>query len=131
MKVKNWFKFLLPNGLEHPSNSNGSHQEFALMYGNLGVGTLTYTGGEWIFAYTQQFQTQSTIKPLTDFPDIVKVYTSFELWPFFALRIPGLAQPSVQKIIIEKEIEQSNIVDLLKEFGQKTIANPFELLPQS
>jgi len=131
MKVKNWVKFLLPNGLENMSNPNGGQHKFTLVYGDLAVGVLTYAEGEWAYAYTSQFQAQSAIRPLLDFPDITRTYTSSDLWPFFALRIPGLGQPAVQKIISEKKIEQSNIVDLLKEFGKKTIANPFELHPQS
>jgi HipA-like protein len=130
MKVKNWYKSLLPNGLENMSNPNGGQHKFTLVYGDLTIGILTYAESEWTYAYTDQFQEQSTIRPLLDFPDITRTYTSPYLWPFFALRIPGLGQPAVQKIIAEKEIEQSNIVDLLKEFGQKTIANPFELYPQ-
>jgi len=47
--------------------------------------------------------------------------------PFFALRIPSLAQPKVMSLINEKKLSINDMSILLKEFAQKTIANPFVL----
>ncbi len=52
------------------------------------------------------------------------------LWPFFVIRIPGLGQPAVQRVIREENIDPSNEAQLLKRFGKTTIANPFTLIPK-
>lgn len=94
---------------------------------SLSNGHLSVEDGVWTFAYANEFKQQQTIKPLIDFPNAHKVYTSKTLWPFFSIRIPSLAQPSVQKVLQEENIAHDNTVGLLKRFGEKTIANPFRL----
>jgi len=101
--------------------------DFGLKYRDLGVGILSLRNGEWTFRYSETFKNQSLIKPLTDFPDVEKTYTSVELYPFFIERIPGLGQPKVRKILEEERIDKNNEVELLKRFGKHTITNPFEL----
>lgn len=100
---------------------------FILIYNELKIGLLTLNEGVWEFAYTDEFKNQNTISPLVQFPDSGKVYISQELWPFFSYRIPGLSQPSVQKIIKKDSIDQSNEVALLKKFGEFSVYNPFKL----
>lgn len=100
---------------------------FILIYNELKIGFLTLNEGVWEFAYTDEFKNQNTISPLVQFPDSGKVYTSQELWPFFSYRIPGLSQPSVQKIIKKDSIDQTNEVALLKKFGEFSVYNPFKL----
>lgn len=64
-----------------------------------------------------------------DFPDLDKHYRSEDLWPFFAVRIPSLEQPAVQRAVQDMKLDAHNEVDLLRAFGKKTIANPFVLEP--
>lgn len=62
-----------------------------------------------------------------DFPDLDKTYSSDELHPFFAHRIPGLSQPKVQKVIKTEKIDEQNEAKLLERFGKVSITNPFRL----
>jgi|GEM_PF-1490918 len=57
--------------------------DFGLKYKDSGVGILSLRNGEWTFRYSETFKKQSLIKPLTDFPNVEKTYTSVELYPFF------------------------------------------------
>lgn len=100
---------------------------FILIYKELKVGFLILNEGVWEFTYSDEFKNQTKLAPLVQFPDKEKVYTSQELWPFFSYRIPGLSQPSVQKIIKQEAIDQTNEVALLKKFGEFSVYNPFKL----
>ncbi|MBC9890509.1 MAG: hypothetical protein F7B06_11875, partial [Opitutae bacterium] len=62
-------------------------------------------------------------------PHLDKLYESDALWPFFLIRIPGLGQPAIKRMISEENIDPSNEAQLLKRFGKTTIANPFTLIP--
>lgn len=101
--------------------------DFKLTFRSLEVGTLSLKDGNWIFQYADEFKNQDHIKPLPDFPNVNKIYTSNELYPFFIQRIPGLGQPKVKETLKEEHIDKHNEVALLKRFGRFTIANPFEL----
>ncbi|CAN5121515.1 hypothetical protein BH23BAC3_BH23BAC3_18260 [soil metagenome] len=81
----------------------------------------------WHFAYSNEFKEQDQIPPLPDFPNVQKVYTKDELWPFFIIRIPSLKQPKVQKIISKEDIDSTSQFELLKRFSEKSISNPFQL----
>jgi hypothetical protein len=54
-------------------------------------------------------------------------YISEDLWPFFALRIPSGAQNAVQEFLREQHLENADEVTMLKKFGRRSVANPFEL----
>lgn len=103
------------------------HIIFELRYKELIIGTLELNEGKWIYKYSEAFKQQEKIKPLPDFPKLDKVYMNEELYPFFLIRIPSLKQPKVQKEIKENQLDSSNAVELLKHFGRKSIANPFDL----
>lgn len=94
---------------------------FCLMYKNLPIGELVYSGGEWQFAYSSEFKMQDAIKPLVNFPTVDKVYLSDQLWPFFASRIPSNAQLCVAS-------KPRDVVESLKMYGKRTITNPFVLM---
>ncbi len=96
---------------------------FNVNLGRLLVGTLLYSDGMWYFNYSDEFKLQNRILPLTNFPSKEKEYSSKELWPFFASRIPSNAQ-----LQIDKDTPQEDIVTLLRRFGRRTVANPYELL---
>jgi HipA-like protein len=100
---------------------------FVLVYKDIVIGQLFIENTEWKFAYSDQFKEQNELTTLIDFPNIDKEYTSSELWPFFAHRIPGLGQPQIQEIIRRENIDETNEVHLLKRFGHRSISNPFEL----
>lgn len=103
------------------------HIRMVLTYDKLTVGYLTYLDGTWEFEYSDEFKKQNQVDALGNFPDKNMKYTSADLWPFFAHRIPGLGQPKVQEIIKKEHLDPHNQLDLLKRFGKRSITNPFEL----
>lgn len=118
-------------GLFHSDAPAASRDaRFALYYKKDLVGTLALKKGHWIFSYSDAFRTLSPTKcrTITEFPDLTKTYESDELWPFFLMRIPSLKQDSVQKVVEAEKIDATDEVELLKRFGQRTVANPFELI---
>lgn len=100
---------------------------FKLVFGNLEIGTLRLKAGVWTFNYSEAFKAQEEIKPIPDFPNVDKVYSSEDLYPFFVQRIPGLGQPKVKETLRKERIDERNEAALLKKFGRLSIANPFEL----
>ncbi|MEM1323682.1 MAG: hypothetical protein AAGG75_25705, partial [Bacteroidota bacterium] len=92
------------------------------------IGFLKLTDGVWTFEYSTDFKNQNDIQPLTDFPDVDKVYKG-KLAPFFLQRIPSLSQPKVMQVIEQENIDKTNEVELLKHFGKTSINNPFQLQP--
>ncbi|MBL0913653.1 MAG: HipA N-terminal domain-containing protein [Bacteroidia bacterium] len=131
MMFKNiFYRFLKNEEQEDLYIPESSDTFFALFYKDLIIGKLSVKNGVWEFRYSESFKNQDIVQKIIDFPDTEKIYISDKLWPFFAHRIPGLAQPSVKKIIEEENIDHDNEVDLLKRFGHKSIANPFELTPE-
>ena len=121
------FKKLLPDGLDTTRPLKDENAKFLVTYKDIKVGMLELKQGKWYFSYCSEFKNQTRLKPLIEFPDISKVYESEELWPFFAVRIPSLQQPNVQRIIKKEKIDDNNIVELLHRFGERTISNPFRL----
>jgi len=104
---------------------------FKLQLGDLEIGCLELDEGMWEFKYSPAFIAQvatNGVQTLVDFPDHSKVYRSSELWPFFMARIPSLSQPRVQEKIEEQGLDETNASQLLQEFGEWSIANPFQLL---
>lgn len=97
----------------------------------LEIGTLQYLDGKWKFQYSDTFQNQTKFRRLVGFSDLNKIYESEVLWPFFKIRIPGLKQPLVEKILEKEEIDKSDEVSLLKRFGRINISNPYVLDPVS
>lgn len=89
---KLWNKYGSIEGQEAIFTPTGVNVDFNLTYRNLIVGVLRLRDGEWCFKYSEEFKQQTQIKPLTDFPDVNKVYASKELYPFFVERIPGMGQ---------------------------------------
>ena len=102
---------------------------FKVMLGPLVIGTLRADHGEWVFTYSEEFHNQREIKPIVDFPNMDREYRSRLLWPFFALRIPSPKQAEVRDFIESLPAEKVDEGILLKEFGSRSIANPFRLVP--
>ncbi len=124
-----WKKLLRQEGHEHILTPQHETARFELRYGNLVMGRLWLEEGEWHFAYTDAFRAQDKVKPIIDFPNPERHYRSKELWPFFAVRIPSLEQPAVQRAIREKNLDEHNQVELLRAFGKTTVSDPFILEP--
>jgi HipA-like protein len=125
-KIKSWFSkdpdeesIVLPKEKE---------ARFLLLVDNIKVGYLCSHNGDWYFEYSNDFKKETDYNLITGFPELNKVYKSDELWPFFRIRIPGLKQPSVIETLEKENIDKNDEVELLKRFGQRTIANPYELV---
>lgn len=93
---------------------------FHVMLRNMVVGILEYNQGIWKFEYSEKFRDQKEIVPLANFPCKDKVYTTKELWPFFASRIPSSAQ-------LQTKETNTDVIQMLSKYGRRTIANPYEL----
>lgn len=125
-KIKSLFNWA-PEELNDIKTPNDIVVVFILLLDELVIGTLTWKEGEWRFKYSEDFKNQDNYKPLINFPNKDKDYLSEQLWPFFASRIPGLGQPIVQDFLHKKGIEKADEASLLKEFGKRTISNPYIL----
>jgi HipA-like protein len=104
---------------------------FTLKIDHVEVGKLRCENGVWEFTYSDKFKNEHYphYKRIAGFPEINKVYKKETLWPFFLVRIPGLKQPAIKEIIEKEKIDTENEAALLKRFGQKSISNPYELIP--
>lgn len=81
-----------------------------------------------MFEYSEEFKKQGEILPLSNFPNKELVYTSDELWLFFATRIPSAAQLERKTKI--SDFSERDEVNLLRKYGHRTITNPFVLQPE-
>lgn len=125
-KLKSWFgKNPDEQAVQLPKDKDAT---FLLLVDGIKVGYLSSRQGEWFFTYSEDFKQHPDYNLITGFPELNKVYKSEELWPFFRIRIPGLKQPVVQEILEQENIDKDDEVELLKRFGKKTIANPYELV---
>ncbi len=121
-KAREWLGFNLP--LAAPETAQA---KFLLRYQGLLIGTLSVEQGIWKFAYSDEFQRNDVLRPLVEFPDVTRSYENRELWQFFASRIPSPEQQEVEAILQRENIAEDDAVSLLRRFGQRTIANPFQL----
>jgi hypothetical protein len=116
---------------EHVSYTTPTTKEtFILQYKNLQVGVLYTENGQWHFKYADAFK-NSNLSPIVGFPRIDVEYTSQELWPYFAYRIPSIKQPAIRDIVLLEKLDPKNESEMLKRFGRHTITTPFELIPLS
>ena len=121
-RAKEWLGFA--HSVKAPPQA---HAKFLLTYGDLLVGILTVENGLWKFEYSDKFKSEEDLRPIVEFPDLNKVYVNEDLWQFFASRIPSTEQPEVEEILKREHVNEDDAVGLLKLFGKRTIANPFEL----
>jgi HipA-like protein len=106
----------------------GRKATFHVRYGNIEVGTLDLLDGVWKFRYSDEFRKNNQLRAITEFPDSSREYVSSELWPFFAMRIPSLKQAEIKAIVEREHIDEHDEATLLRRFGRRTVANPFELV---
>lgn len=100
----------------------GSKGCFDLMLGKMLVGKLLYENGIWIFMYSDEYKQQNRYEPLVNFPNLNQEYKSDQLWPFFASRLPGVSE------LKENEKSESDVLSLLRKYGQHVITNPYKLV---
>lgn len=114
-----------------PSMTNPivSQAKFVLWFREVPILRLGLVGGVWELAYTEQFKNQSRLLPIVCFPEVGKVYRSDKLWPFFSVRIPSIARPEVQRTVREEHLDYDDVAAMLRRFGRKSVADPFELRP--
>lgn len=115
-------------GREAAPAASETHAKFLLSLGKIPVGTLSVCDGLWRFEYSDAWKNQTQYRPITQFPDLNRVYESRELWPFFALRIPSLKQELFRQTVAREHIDPNNKAALLSHYGRHTITNPFVLL---
>jgi HipA-like protein len=114
---------------ELPANmAPGVTATFKLTYGSVVVGDLVVRNGRWGFQYSEEFRHRPDLRPLVQFPDKHRTYDSPDLWPFFALRIPSINQPWIRAAVKREHIDSGDKVQMLRRFGRRTIANPYELV---
>ncbi len=123
-------KMLLTRDQEKLRVNDQSGHAFELKYGDLLVGQLNYRDAQWFFEYSELFKSADNMKPIANFPDLHKQYTSKVLWPFFASRIPSLSRKRVLRQVEIKGIDKNDTIGLLKFFGTKTLSNPYTLIPK-
>lgn len=127
-KIKQLLGLLKAEEAEFMQTPMNQEMVFFLTLKNLTIGELRLeTDGIWTYQYSGEFRQQSRIKPLIDFPTSDKIYQADLLWPFFSSRIPTTNQPHVQDVVRRKHIDPTNTAEMLKEFGGRTITNPFVL----
>jgi hypothetical protein len=105
--------------------------DFVLWFRKLPMMQLRRVGGMWELRYTDAFKAQSRLSPIVCFPDVDKVYRSAKLWPFFSVRIPSIARPEVQRTVREENLDYDDVAAMLRRFGRKSVADPFELRPDT
>jgi HipA-like protein len=96
---------------------------FELKYKDCLIGQLEYENNQWYFSYSDQFKNQSELAPIVSFPDVSKKYEGKELWSFFLSRIPDNVTTSSESV----KKHNQDLINQLKEYGRKTITNPFDL----
>lgn len=126
--IRKAFRHWLGKGAVEPTPDD-REAEFHLAYDDLHIGTLTHHDGQWTFEYTDGFRARQDLRPIANFPDVTRVYKSDELWPFFAFRIPSANSDAVQRIAERDHVDIRSEVEMLRRFGRRTIANPYELEP--
>lgn len=120
-KISKKFSWFI-NSKEKNNTIEDKPVDFILKFDKLEIGILSFTDNTWFFSYSEEFKSQKEILPLVNFPTVNKEYMSDELWPFFVSRIPSTAQRQLSE-------ENQATTTLLKIYGRKTIANPYQLVP--
>lgn len=114
---------------EEETSTPKTELSFKLKYRGLTVGVLQYQSGYWTFRYTDEFRQRDDLRPIVEFPEVDRTYQNTELWPFFAMRLPSTKQDAIRKVAAKEEIDITDEVQLLRRFGERTVANPYRLVP--
>jgi len=96
------------------------------------IAWLIHDGELWHFLYTTDFMQDycQTYTKISGFPRVEKAYRtdSFRKWPFFSTRVPPLKRADVKRRLTQKDIDPSDEVALLREFGEHSVTNPYKLI---
>ena len=120
----------MTSGMDSQSRDRSSDAVFILKLGKLSMLMLVRKNGMWVMKYTDEFKAQDRVAPLVAFPNVEKTYQSEELWPFFAVRIPSIARPEVERTVKQENLDYGDSAAMLDRFGGRSIADPFELESQ-
>lgn len=86
--------------------------------------------GHYTFSYLPKFG-ELKLAPLPGFPRLDKDYSSSELFPFFAERIPELRRPEVQEWLKAHDVDVEDKLKLLALLGKESVTDSYELRLQS
>ena len=91
------------------------------------VGTLWQERGEFFFRYDPSFAKSGDAEPISAFPELDETYSSHELWPFFAVRIPPVRRADVREALERHGLKPEQTLEVLGTIAKKSISNPYEL----
>ncbi len=97
------------------------------------IGRLTYDG-KYQFVYTKgavEAQTKFGFQPLISFPDLSKIYTSTQPFPFFSNRLMKPSRPEYKNYIQWLNIPESedNPITILSRSGGRKVTDNYEIFP--
>lgn len=116
-------------GNEQLRTENLGSAVFILMDGQREVALISHHDGVWKFRYFDEVRSDDSVIALTDFPDKTRVYTSGVPWSFLLARIPSTKRADVMNYLISRNLDTTDTVKLLREFGRQSIGNRYKLIP--
>jgi HipA-like protein len=91
------------------------------------IGVLWQERGEFVFRYDLAFARSPGAKAISAFPDLEDTYTSRQLWPFFAVRIPPPERADVRDVLAKHGIKPEQTLEVLGTVAKRSISNPYQL----
>lgn len=120
-------------GLRMPSAKQGVDSGTRLLVfeprpeGLVHVGTLSEENGKFTFRYSLHFASTPGAAPIADFPELDRTYTSGELFPFFAIRLPPTGRSDVKEALRSSGLEPEQTLHVLGKLGHLSVANSYRL----
>ncbi len=97
-----------------------------LLFAGKAVGELTrQKDGQYRFRYLPAFSEMN----LAALPglSVAGEHKSFDLFPFFAERIPELRRPEVREWLKQNKVDESDQMTLLESLGKRSVTDSYEL----
>lgn len=116
-------------GNEQLRTENLESAVFMLMDGQREVALISHRDGVWEFRYSDEVRDDDNVIAITDFPDKARVYRSEVPWSFLLARIPSTKRADVMNYLISRNMDTTDTIQLLREFGRQSISNPYKLIP--
>jgi hypothetical protein len=116
-------------GNEQLRTENLETAVFRLLDGQREVALISHRDGIWVFRYTEEFQADNNVAAITDFPDKSREYRSEVPWSFLLARIPSTKRADVMNYLVARNMDTTDTIQLLREFGRQSISNPYKLIP--
>jgi HipA-like protein len=97
-----------------------------LLFADKVVGELTcQRDGKYCFKYLSAF-TEMNLAPLPGL-SLSGEHTSYDLFPFFAERIPELRRPEIREWLRQNKVDESDKMTLLQTLGRRSVTDSFVL----